>query len=85
MVLKLNDEGEGLFEYRISESGGTISLRCRLQIKRTVFAADEYDLLREFFNMVVAKQTEQIVFKKKKNIFSTTLITIFFTIFINIE
>lgn len=66
MVLKLNDEGEGLFEYRISESGGTISLRCRLQIKRTVFAPEEYDLLREFFNMVVAKQTEQIVFKKKK-------------------
>jgi Domain of Unknown Function with PDB structure (DUF3857)/Transglutaminase-like superfamily len=26
IVLKLNDEGEGLFEYRISESGGTISL-----------------------------------------------------------
>jgi hypothetical protein len=66
MVLKLNDEGEGLFEYRISESGGIISLRCRLQIKRTVFAPEEYDLLREFFNMVVAKQTEQIVFKKKK-------------------
>jgi len=66
MVLKLNDEGEGLFEYRISESNGTSSLRCRLQIKRTVFAPDEYDLLREFFNMVVAKQTEQIVFKKKK-------------------
>ena len=38
MVLKLNDQGEGLFEYRISESGGVISLRCRLQIKRTVFA-----------------------------------------------
>jgi hypothetical protein len=66
MVLKLNDEGEGLFEYRLSESGGSISLRSRLQIKRTVFAPDEYELLREFFNMVVNKQNEQIVFKKKK-------------------
>ena len=66
MVLKLNEEGEGLFEYRISESGGSISLRSRLQIKRTVFASEEYELLREFFNMVVNKQNEQIVFKKKK-------------------
>ena len=66
MVLKLNEEGEGIFEYRISQSGETISLRSRLQIKRTVFAPDEYELLREFFNLVVAKQNEQIVFKKKK-------------------
>jgi hypothetical protein len=66
MVLKLNEEGEGLFEYRVSESGGSISLRSRLQIKRTVFAPEEYELLREFFNMVVNKQNEQIVFKKKK-------------------
>jgi hypothetical protein len=66
MVLKLNDYDEGLFEYRVSESNGTISLRCRLRIKRTLFAPDEYDMLREFFNMLVAKQTEQIVFKKKK-------------------
>jgi hypothetical protein len=66
MVLKLNDEEEGMFEYRISESGGSISLRTRLRIKRTVFAPEEYELLREFFNMVVAKQNEQIVLKKKK-------------------
>ena len=66
MILKLNEEGEGVFEYLISESGGSISLRSRLQIKRTVFAPDEYELLREFFNMVVNKQNEQIVFKKKK-------------------
>lgn len=66
MMLKLNDEEEGVFEYRISESGGSISLRTRLRFKRTVFAPEEYELLREFFNMVVAKQNEQIVLKKKK-------------------
>ena len=66
MVLKLNEEEDGLFEYRISQSGESISMRCRLQFKRANFAADEYELLREFFSMVVKKQGEQIVFKKKK-------------------
>ncbi len=66
MVLKLNEFDDGLFEYRMSVSDNTISFRCRLRIKRTFFAPDEYELLREFFGMVVAKQNEQIVFKKKK-------------------
>ncbi len=66
MVVKLNEDDDGLFEYRISESGGTISLRSRVRIKRTVFAPEEYEMLREFFNLIVAKQSEQIVFKKKK-------------------
>jgi hypothetical protein len=67
LLLKLNEEGDGLFEYRISEAAGTLSLRCRLQIKRTLFAPEEYELLREFFSRVVKKQNEQIVFKKKSN------------------
>ncbi len=66
MVLKLNEFDDGVFEYRMSVSDNTISFRCRLRIKRTFFAPDEYELLREFFGMVVAKQNEQIVFKKKK-------------------
>jgi hypothetical protein len=27
---------------------------------------DEYEILREFFNLIVNKHNEQIVFKKKK-------------------
>lgn len=66
MVVKLNENDDGVFEYRISDSGGTISLRSRVRILRTVFAPEEYEMLREFFNLIVAKQSEQIVFKKKK-------------------
>lgn len=65
MMLKLNEEGDGVFEYRIAASGDAISLRSRLTIKRTFFTPDEYEMLREFFNVVVKKQNEQIVFKKK--------------------
>jgi len=66
MVVKLNEQDDGLFEYRISESGGTISLRSRIRFNRSVYAPEEYELLREFFNLIVSKQSEQIVFKKKK-------------------
>jgi hypothetical protein len=65
-IVKYNEEGEGQFEYRISESGGTISLRSRILLKRTYFQPEEYEILREFFNIIVKKQSEQSVLKKKK-------------------
>ena len=66
MVVKLDEKESAFFEYRITQSGPTISLRSRVKINRTVFGNDEYGNLREFFNMIVNKQNEQIVFKKKK-------------------
>lgn len=64
--MKLNEEGDGLFEYLIQQQDDRISLRMKLNLIRTYFLPDEYDMLREFFNQVVKKQGEQIVFKKKK-------------------
>jgi hypothetical protein len=66
LIVKLNEQDDGIFEYRISESGGQISLRSRIRFKRTYYLPDDYDNLREFFNLIVEKQNEQIVFKKKK-------------------
>ncbi|MEO8771880.1 MAG: hypothetical protein ABI402_17420 [Ferruginibacter sp.] len=63
--LKLNENDDGYFEYLISESNGVISLRSHVLLKRTYYSPDEYSMLREFFNMVVKKQSEQIVLKKK--------------------
>ena len=65
LMLKLNEDNEGMFEYRISESNGIISMRSRLRISRAYFLPEEYEMLREFFNYVVKKHNEQIVFKKK--------------------
>lgn len=65
LVVKLNEDNDGMFEYRLSESGGIISLRSRLRINRAYFMPEEYEMLREFFNLVVKKHAEQIVFKKK--------------------
>jgi hypothetical protein len=66
-IVKLNEEGDGYFEYRISSSGGSITFRSRLVFKRTFFIPDEYENLREFFGFIVKKHNEQIVLKKKVN------------------
>jgi hypothetical protein len=66
IIVKLNDQDDGMFEYRVSQSGDNILLRSRVRFKRTFFLQEEYETLREFFNLIVKKQAEQIVFKKKK-------------------
>lgn len=66
LMAKLDEQGSASFEYRISQSGSTISMRTRVTTLRTLFLPEEYDALREFFNLIVNKQNEQIVFKKKK-------------------
>lgn len=61
--VKLN-ENDGMFEYIILQNNNSIQLRSRIQLNRAVFGAEDYSTLREFFNFVVSKQGEQIVFKK---------------------
>jgi hypothetical protein len=66
VIVKFNEAGDAAFEYRISSAGNGISLRSRILVKRTFYLPDEYETLREFFNLIVKKHSEQIVFKKKK-------------------
>lgn len=65
VLLKLNAGGDALFDYKISQSAGKIMLVCRIDFKRTVFGPDEYELLRNFYAMLVAKLEEQVVLKLK--------------------
>ncbi len=63
--VKLNEAGDGQFEYLISVSDGVVSLRSKLTMKRSYFNPSEYEMLRNFYALVVKKHNEQIVFKKK--------------------
>lgn len=67
VVVKFNEEEDAFFEYRLSMSGQVISFRSRLLIKKAYFLPEEYEVLREFFALVVKKHNEQIVFKRKTN------------------
>ncbi len=58
-------EKDAIFEYLSQVDATTIQLRCRLTINKTVFASEDYDALRNFFEKIVKKESEQIVFRKK--------------------
>lgn len=63
-VVKLN-ETDGVFQYLIQQNENAIQFRSRIKLNRAVFAPEEYPELRRFFDMIVKKQSEQIVLKKK--------------------
>lgn len=65
IMVKFDPEGKSYFEYRVQSSGGVVLLRSRVKLARALFQPEEYDSLREFFNLIVKKHNEQIVFKKK--------------------
>lgn len=61
--VKLN-ENEGGFEYIINSNGTNIQFRMKLALNKATFAKEDYETLRDFYAMVVKKQSEQIVLKK---------------------
>jgi hypothetical protein len=64
-ALSLPDNG-GRFLFQAQPAAdGTIQIMSRLNLNRAVYSAEEYVGLREFYRLVVAKQAEQLVLKKK--------------------
>lgn len=63
--VKLNEE-EGMFEYLISANEKNIQFRSRLVIRKATFQKEDYEMLRNFFSMIVKKQSEMVVLKKKQ-------------------
>lgn len=57
---------DGFFEFVVDNDGQNIQMRSRLKLNKANFGASDYETLRDFYAMVVKKQNEQIVFKKKK-------------------
>jgi len=56
---------DGIFIYQMIKDAYTVQLHMQLKINRAFFAPGDYNSLRDFFTMVVKKQSEQVVFKKK--------------------
>lgn len=63
-IVKFND-GEGIFQFLTGQQGNLIQMRSRLKLSRATYSPDEYESLRNFFDIVVKKHAEQIVLKKK--------------------
>jgi hypothetical protein len=58
-------ENAAKFMYNVGQNGNTINITSQFLINKNIFVQTEYPDLKEFYNQVVAKQTEQIVLKKK--------------------
>ncbi len=59
-------ETDGSYEYGFLVGSDYVQFRSKLVLRRTYFEPEEYQTLRDFFAMVVKKQGEMIVFRKKK-------------------
>jgi uncharacterized protein DUF3858 len=55
----------GSFRYSVSQNGGKVTVTIQHKINQKVFTQLEYPNLREFYNRVVSKCSEQIVLKRK--------------------
>lgn len=55
---------EAIFEYQCIQSGQTIQLRCKIQIKKANFPEEAIDALRDYIQFVKQKIYEPIVIKK---------------------
>jgi hypothetical protein len=60
------NEDEGTFQYLIGRNENMIQFKSVIKLNKATFQPEDYNSLREFFAQVVKKQSEQIVFKKKK-------------------
>lgn len=57
-------KGAGRYMYNVTNNGNVITITSMMSINKAIFVQDEYPILREFYNLMIAKQTEQIVLKK---------------------
>lgn len=57
-------EGAGSFRFLVSEKNGKVQITSNLFIKKNRYKPEEYQGLRQFFDLIVEKQGEQIVLKK---------------------
>ncbi len=60
-----NLPGGGRYSYNIMVNGDIIQFTSQFVISKPLFSQEEYHSLKEFYNQVVSKQSEQIVLKKK--------------------
>jgi len=56
--------GGGKFQYSVTQADNKIAITFRLSIDKPLFVPSEYPNLKEFFNLVINKEAEQIILKK---------------------
>ncbi len=58
-------DGGGRYLYNVATTGPTVQLTSRLTMRKSAYGAEEYVHLREFYRLMLEKQAEKLVIKKK--------------------
>ncbi|MEI9921646.1 MAG: DUF3857 domain-containing protein [Bacteroidota bacterium] len=58
-------ENAGRYTYSMVQSGNVLNFTSMFVVNRPLFTQQDYPHLREFYNLVIAKQAEEVVLKKK--------------------
>jgi hypothetical protein len=62
--ISLPNDG-GKFTFLCMDENGSLKVSSKITLKRAIYTEEEYYSLREFYNRIVSKHAEQVVFKKK--------------------
>lgn len=57
-------DGGGKFYYNVTQNGNAVVIVSKIQINQTIFPKSQYELIKEFYNQIIAKQGEQILIRK---------------------
>lgn len=63
-VLIKSEDQSIIFKYQVAEEGSSAVVRTSLSIKKTIFLPNEYEVLRQIFQLVYDKQHEKIIIEK---------------------
>jgi hypothetical protein len=63
-IISLPDKA-GKFAYQVKQTENMVSVQSSVMLNRANFSAEEYDLLREFYDRIIKKHAQPLVIKKK--------------------
>ncbi len=55
----------GKFIFSCIDENGFLRITSKIMLKKAIYSEEEYGALREFYNRIVSKHAEQVVFKKR--------------------
>ncbi|MDQ6531985.1 transglutaminase domain-containing protein [Flavobacterium sp. LHD-85] len=58
------EDNLGAFKFNIAANGDTLQLSILHQINEAIVSTEKYDMLKEYYKTMIAKQTEKIVLKR---------------------
>jgi len=57
-------DNELVYKYSVNQTGNIVTISTSFSLSQTIFSSDKYEGLKEFYQIIIDKQNEEILFKK---------------------